>query len=260
MDTAKESIRTAIYGSPLFFPLRSAYQTLFDRKRLAVREKMQRFYSQFMFRGDRVFDIGANKGIYSECFSALGARVIAVEPHPGCCKRLALLAKNRPVTVVSGVVDALPGKRMVHVAEYSEQTTVTDNWNEESSRVIWTDHVEVEAFTLDQLAAKYGTPSFVKIDVEGFEKQALSGMSFTPRGFSFEFNRTFPQVALSCLDMPIMDKYEFNLTRGLEMSLASPSWMSASAMKEKMDSLAAPDEFGDVIGRFNPLASTKENS
>ena len=45
---------------------------------------MRDFYADYIHRGDLVFDVGANVGIYSEIFTELGANVIAIEPKPYC--------------------------------------------------------------------------------------------------------------------------------------------------------------------------------
>ena len=41
--------------------------------------------------------------------------------------------------------------------------------------------------TLDTLVAEYGEPAFCKIDVEGFEVEALKGLSRPLRALSFEY-------------------------------------------------------------------------
>ena len=42
--------------------------------------------------------------------------------------------------------------------------------------------------TLDSLIAQYGVPAFMKIDVEGFEDQVVSGLSIPVGAISMEFN------------------------------------------------------------------------
>ena len=57
--------------------------------RLNEREQSQlAFYSQFIKKGDLVFDVGANVGSRSKLFLNLGAKVVAFEPQPELCEHL----------------------------------------------------------------------------------------------------------------------------------------------------------------------------
>jgi hypothetical protein len=67
-DKLEKSARELLYGSALFFPLRSAYQHVFNRQKLLVRRKTRDFYASFVRRGDLVFDTGANVGGYLDVF------------------------------------------------------------------------------------------------------------------------------------------------------------------------------------------------
>jgi hypothetical protein len=98
-DKLERSARELLYGSALFYPLRSAYQYAFNRQQRLFRCKMREFYAPFVRRGNLVFGVGANVGMYSEVFSELGAQVVAVEPNPEFCKNLRRLARVRPVHV-----------------------------------------------------------------------------------------------------------------------------------------------------------------
>ena len=51
-------------------------------------QKKLKFYSQFIKKGDLVFDVGANLGNRTKIFLKLGARVVAIEPQPFCMSRL----------------------------------------------------------------------------------------------------------------------------------------------------------------------------
>jgi FkbM family methyltransferase len=252
----EKSGRDLLYGSGVFFPLRSGYQFVFNRKKMAFRRKMRDFYATFIHRGDLVFDVGANVGMYSEIFTELGARVVAVEPNPLCCNKLALLARRRPVTIEKCAAGNAPGKTILHVCDDPGLSTVTEHWFEVArksplhSGAKWVRDLEVEVVTPDQLARKYGLPSFVKIDAEGFDDRVLLGMSFRPPALSFEYNRDIPQVALRCLETPTLAKgYEFNFARGLEMRLFGSSWMQAEEICGQLSSLVGNEEYGDVLAR-----------
>ena len=131
MNTTKgilgKSARNLLYGSSIFFPLRSGYQFLFDREKLAFRLRMRQFYSAFVRPGETVFDVGANIGVYAEIFSELGADVVAVEPNPRCCENLDRLARARRVHVERCAAGESPGKASLHVCQDPGLSTVTDH-------------------------------------------------------------------------------------------------------------------------------------
>jgi hypothetical protein len=130
---------------------------------------------------------------------------------------------------------------------------VTNEWYEAAQNsplqhrnAHWQEPIEVDVVTLDQLAARYGVPSFVKIDVEGFDDHVLRGMSFQPEALSFEFNREVPQVAQRCFDAPVLATgYEFNYTYGTKLS--SREWMDAKDLRTQI--FNGEKYFGDVVGR-----------
>jgi FkbM family methyltransferase len=255
-DKVEKSARKLLYGSALFFPLRSAYQRAFNRQKLLVRRKTRDFYARFVRRGDLVFDVGANVGSYSEVFCELGARVVAVEPNPQCCQNLRQLARVCPVYVENCAAGDLPGKATLRLCDYSGLSTLTNDWHEASQQsplnrdAKWTGSLEVEILTLDQLAGRYGVPNFVKIDAEGYDDQALRGMSFRPPALSFEFNRWLPAVAMRCFDAPALaNGYEFNYVRGLEMRLACERWVRGDELRARLDALTGSEWNGDVLAR-----------
>jgi FkbM family methyltransferase len=251
----EQYVRKSLYGSRLFFSVRDFYQRLLDREKMAVRKKMRALYSPYIRHGDLVFDVGANVGDYAELFAELGARVVAIEPNPRCCEKLSELALARDIRVENCAAGDAPGRLPLHICvENPTISTVADEWYEAAQHSAvhgknkWLESVQVEVVTLDHLTKRYGVPTFVKIDVEGFDDRVLRGMSFQPSALSFEFNREIPQVALRCLDAPILTQdYEFNYLLGMNMELASDHWMDSNELRSRI--FAGEKSYGDVLAR-----------
>lgn len=124
--------------------------------------------------GDTVVDAGANIGTYTLPLARLvgpRGRVVAIEPAPLAARRLAEnIARNRLTQV--DVVAAAVG-RAVGQAEMSVDKDVSNTLavGPGSFRV-----ETVSVVTLDSLVGGE-RPSLVKLDVEGFEEEALHGAS-----------------------------------------------------------------------------------
>src|SRR4051794_39578608 len=88
---AGEALKEALRASP-FYPLaKEIYRRTLNREYLQSRSQLMRFYGGLVGRGKVVFDVGANRGDFSDAFLRLGARVYAVEPHPVCTRELTAL-------------------------------------------------------------------------------------------------------------------------------------------------------------------------
>ncbi len=229
---------------------------------------MLRFYRPFIRPGTLVFDVGANVGIYTEVFSALGARVVAMEPNPRCCRVLEELAQRELVHVEQCALADTPGTMTLQVCENHLLSALAANVNDAAERspghreATWLGAIEVEVKTLDQIANTYGVPEFVKIDAEGFDDRVLRGASFQPDALTFEFYRHLPDVAMRCLDAPVFASgYEFNYAQGAGMELASSEWLARNELKDQLDALARDGEdYGDVIARRMTTDRAAENS
>ena len=123
--------------------------------------------------GDRLLDVGACHGIFSLAFvvGRPGARALAVEPTPPAFEILAEnVAKNAAdrVELAQAALGAGTGtvrmRRSWHHLEALGESQVEE------------DAVSVPVRSLDDLCAeRWFHPSFVKIDVEGFEHAVLRG-------------------------------------------------------------------------------------
>ncbi|MDQ8730270.1 FkbM family methyltransferase [Bradyrhizobium sp. LHD-71] len=220
---------------------------------------MDRLYGGFIRRGDLAFDVGAHVGDRVACFRRLGARVIAIEPQPALAMSLRVRFGFRPgITIERAAVACAPGdiELMVNVDNPTVSTASKDfiraaedasGWREQR----WTKSIRVRATTLDALIARYGEPSFIKIDVEGFEAQALAGLTRPVAALSFEFTTIQRDVALAALfRCEALGYKRFNAALGESQTLVHPEWVAARTLKQWFLALPYAANSGDVYARL----------
>jgi FkbM family methyltransferase len=226
-----------------------------DRDRRAAKD---RFYRQFVEPGDLVFDAGAHVGDRVACFRRLGARVVAIEPQPHLVKMLRLLyGRDRAVAIEpvalasrSGHLDLLVNVDNPTVSTASEDfvraAAGAPGWEGQA----WTRTIRVAATTLDALIGRHGMPTFIKIDVEGFEAKALSGLTHRVRALSFEFTTIQREIASACIARCSSLGYiRYNAALGESQTLAHPQWQSADEMTAWVAGLPPEANSGDIYAR-----------
>jgi FkbM family methyltransferase len=206
VNVLKDSLKKRLQGTPLYSPARDAYQLLFNRNYWKHRRQMTEFYSQFCSKGDMVFDVGANVGWYTEMFLGIGAKVVAVEPSPDCAAKVRQLRPRGRLIVENVAVGNAETVAPFFLCDDSDtHSTLSTEWIGVAGEVprlagkSWSRVLNVPVTTLDHLVAKHGEPTFMKIDVEGFEREVLSGLSRMPRYLSFEFISEFLDAAVECV-------------------------------------------------------------
>jgi FkbM family methyltransferase len=228
-----------------------------DRPRNAA---MDALYSNFIRPGDLAFDIGAHVGDRTSCFRRLGARVVAVEPQPALARALKLLfALDRNVTVEQ-VAIAGQGREldlMINVDNPTVSTASKDfvraaadasGWREQR----WTRSIRVSAVTLDALIALHGMPAFIKIDIEGFEAEALAGLLRAPPALSFEFTTIQRDVALAAIARcETLGYARFNVAVGESQTFDHPDWIAAAELKQWLTALPHEANSGDIYARLS---------
>ena len=227
-----------------------------DRARRAA---MDRLYGAFVRPGDLVLDVGAHVGDRIGAFRRLGARVVAVEPQPALIKTLKLIhGRDRAVAIEPAAVGRNTG--MIELKLNIDNPTVSTaseaflraadgavGWEGQA----WTKTIRVAVTTLDALIARHGMPAFIKIDVEGFEAEALIGLTRPPPALSFEFTTIQRDVAVACLERCAALGYgRFNAMLGESHVLVHAEWVSAEAIASWLDALPQSANSGDVYARL----------
>lgn len=116
----------------------------------------------------RVIDIGANIGNHSRFFCKFGSKVFSVEP---VLSNYDLLIKNAPnaesfnlaISNERGILEILIDERNSGISRFQNYSGFSNSFQVQS----------INTITLDDLGVV--KPTFVKIDVEGFELKVLEG-------------------------------------------------------------------------------------
>ncbi|MEO8317043.1 MAG: FkbM family methyltransferase [Bradyrhizobium sp.] len=215
---------------------------------------MDRLYGNFVRPGDLVFDVGAHVGDRVASFRRLGADVVAVEPQGAMVRALRLLyGRSKSVAIEPVAVGRVAGRVPMQInADNPTVSSVSPAFVEaardapgwETQR--WSETVEVDVTTLDALIAKHGIPIFIKLDVEGFEAEALHGLSCVVRSLSFEFTTIQRDVALACIERcSAMGYARFNAALGESQTLIG-EWMDAREIARWLIELPQAANSGDI--------------
>jgi FkbM family methyltransferase len=162
--------------------------------------KSRRLYARFVHRGDLVFDIGANIGEQTSAFLHYGARVICVEPDERNLSRLHEAFGFHPdVRIVAAGVGEAVGRGVFFSSPDSSRSTFDPQSMRTVDGCVFHREAEVPIVTLDALIAGHGMPTFIKIDVEGYEPKVLRGLSHPVAALSFEFHGTLFDHLEACV-------------------------------------------------------------
>jgi FkbM family methyltransferase len=150
------------------------------RRAAAYEESFEKALLSRIMPGDIVWDVGANIGHYTKKFADIvgaSGHVVAFEPSPRTFAKLsAAMSHSHNITVANVALSNLEG----HVDFYvgSDDCNPTDGLSaasiESTSKVL-----QVITTTGDRYIAENAAlaPTSIKIDVEGFESDVLSGLA-----------------------------------------------------------------------------------
>jgi FkbM family methyltransferase len=226
----------------------------------------QTFFAPLLPPDAACFDIGANFGEYSAAFLSLGARcVLAVEPQPALAE---FITNSFPDEIMEGklvvrahAVGASAGTAMLYPSSDAGMSMSTlsplfvdiakrggHSWDESAA-------YPVPVVTLDSLIGEFGIPDYIKIDVEGYDLEALRGLTQPVELVSFEYN-TQPgliDISAECIEnIGSWGSHEFNyqVEAPGRTALQFAVWVSAAVMRYTlMHDIARDVVFGDIFAR-----------
>jgi FkbM family methyltransferase len=219
-------------------------------------ERRLKFYKQFIRPNDLVFDVGANMGNRTKIFLKLDARVVAFEPQKMCAEFLELAFKReKNFTLINKALGAKDGEAEMYIDDESTISTLSKHWvtaTKQSGRFkenTWDKRQLVKITTLDNMINHFGIPSFIKIDVEGYEYEVLSGISKPIDYISIEFASENIKNTYKCIEhMKSLSDVSFQIVKGEDSTFCLPEWISGKEIINALSDMINHDSlaWGDV--------------
>jgi len=215
------------------------------------------FFAEFVRPGDLVFDVGANLGFRSKIFLAMEAKVVAMEPQESCVNFLrATLGSRNDFHLIAKAAGPAAGRTTMRVSGSHPISSLSPEWLEavkKSGRfqqAEWDREQEVEITTLQDVMAEFGTPAFVKIDVEGFEAEVLAGLSAPIPALSVEFTPEHPATVEKCARLLAkLGDYECRPCFGDRPVWRAERWMSFEELAPQLAAMSGID-YADIYFRL----------
>jgi FkbM family methyltransferase len=155
-----------------------------------------------------MFDIGFNHGNFTRQFLRYypNSKVIGVDANLPFLN----LFRQHPIPNVEFIHSVVSDKNSEDVDFYvCDSNLDISSINPEFIENIRHNHfynngkrlVKMNSITLDFLIEKYGTPDMIKLDIEGAESLALSGLSKKVELITFEWAEDYFKNTLKCIDI-----------------------------------------------------------
>lgn len=209
------------------------------------------FYREFFSVGDLVYDVGANSGSWTQsCLDNGAGRVVAIEPQKSLCDYMAVQFADKQVDIINCALGDTHGKMNMFQCEANTISTLNPQWTKERfSGYGWHVGEEVMVTTLDNVIRTHGLPTFIKIDVEGYEVKVLSGLTVPINSYCIEYTAEFIQQLVDCVNLiERFGKHEYSYNLGDYPEFKSP-WTDRDTIFFEIEEQFRPDLWGNFYAR-----------
>jgi FkbM family methyltransferase len=151
-----------------------------------------------------IFDIGFNIGEFTQtCFNKYpNCSVIAVEANPNLVNSASPhFFTNYNFSLHNNLVSNIEGEEIdFYISHNATGVSTASTEFMENSRftkgskhlgensINWAAPIKVQSITIDSMIERYGIPDLIKIDVEGYEYNVLSGLTQKANDICFEWH------------------------------------------------------------------------
>lgn len=212
------------------------------------------FYKKVLTPNDVVFDVGAHVGTRARAMRRAGAKVIAIEPQAPFNRFLRLTLPSDITLIDAAVGGAEQEAEMSVSSRHPTLSSLRTDFVSDAQtaqgfeHVSWDSKQRVKVVTLDGLIRDHGIPSYIKIDVEGFELEVLSGLSQPVQMLSVEYLPGFLHLTNKVLDrIEQLGDYSFNPVVGEKASFLWDQWQDGEAVRKWLNELPKDGPSGDLF-------------
>ena len=222
------------------------------------------FYSNLISPGDLVFDVGANVGSKTRIFLELGANVVSIEPQEACAeilhglKNKIKLRDDQGFAIIQTALGETECKSEMIKSNASVLSTMSNEWIDVMTKsgrfenYSWNERITVSVTTLDKLIEEYGTPSYIKIDVEGYELDVLKGLTKPIKYVSLEFAPEFLHNTYKCIEyIESLGEVVFNYSLGESMQMGLDNYVASNILIDILNRFKNNYKiFGDIYCQY----------
>lgn len=218
--------------------------------------RWRRLYRKILTPGSLAFDVGAHVGTRTRAMRSAGARIVALEPQQPFAGflRITLPRDITLLPVAAGSTETI--SEMFISSRHPTVSSLHADFVDEAKNapgfehVLWDRRQVVQVTTLDDLIARFGRPDYIKIDVEGFELEVLSGLSEPVPLISVEYLPAYPHLSSAVIDrLTELGLRLFNVVEGETGQFRWSEWQDAGALKDWLSNLPLDAKSGDVFAR-----------
>lgn len=198
-------------------------------------------------------------GTKSRLFSRLVGRrgkVVAIEPQSGCMRELrSKFSKTKNIELVQKAIGKTNDILEMHICNFPTLSSLSKDWIKKAQHyrrfrqeADWSQTEKVDVTTLDELISEYGIPKFIKIDVEGYEKEVVSGLSKSvPCFLSVEFIPELAEETKQCLEcLERLGHIRCNYSLDGSMKMEFDDWAPIDDVIKQIGGLEKGKAWGDV--------------